>query len=191
MTSQDRTAISKRLSYVLRHRPDSIGIQLTEAGWTDVEQLLDGLALHGLPLSLYVLKEVVETNPKRRFEFSPDGSEIRARQGHSVDVDLGYEPVAPPRTLFHGTPEVSVESILLTGLERRRRHHVHMSTDRHLMLDVARRRGAPALLKIDAGRMHDDGVEFFVTGNDVWLTEHVPPSYLSRASDLGEMIPPA
>jgi len=33
-------AISKRLSYVLRHRPDSIGITLPADGWVEVETLL-------------------------------------------------------------------------------------------------------------------------------------------------------
>ena len=34
---------SKLLSYVLRHRPDEVGIELDEAGWADVDELIDGL----------------------------------------------------------------------------------------------------------------------------------------------------
>ena len=178
MNDDERKTVSKRLSYVLRHRPDSIGIQLDDAGWAEVEHLLDGLALHGRAISMDVLREVVDTNPKRRFEFSPDNTEIRARQGHSIGVNLGYEPVAPPEILFHGTPETSVASILETGLEKRRRHHVHMSTDRQLMIEVARRRGQPVIIQIESGKMHEAGHEFFVTANGVWLTECVPPRFL-------------
>lgn len=183
MNSNERTVISKRLSYVLRHRPDSIGIQLDEAGWVEIDYLLDGFASHGQAISLGVLREVVDTNPKKRFEFSADGTLLRARQGHSVDVDLGYVPVTPPGILFHGTTRASIASILATGIERRRRHHVHMSTDRQLMLEVARRRGTPVLIRIDAAKMHASGYEFFVTGNDVWLTDRVPPEFLAVISD--------
>ena len=39
----DVVRVSKRLSYVLRHRPDSVGLTLDDAGWVDVEALLDAL----------------------------------------------------------------------------------------------------------------------------------------------------
>ncbi len=179
MNYNRHTAISKRLSYVLRHRPDSIGLRLDQAGWADIEDLLDGLALRGKAVSRDELDEVVKTNPKQRFEIDESGTQIRARQGHSVRVQLGYEPEQPPDLLFHGTPEANLDSILRVGLDKRRRHHVHMSTDRALMLEVARRRGEPVLLRIDARAMHVAGHVFYVTANDVWLTDSVPPQYLS------------
>jgi putative RNA 2'-phosphotransferase len=45
------------------------------------------------------------------------------------------------------------------------------------------RHGKPVLLEIDARRMHQDGHEFFVTGNRVWPTDNVPPKYLRVWSD--------
>ena len=165
--------ISKRVSYVLRHCPDSIGLPLDEAGWADVDALLKGLRIER-----EILVEVVENNPKRRFEFDASGTRIRARQGHSVEVDLGYQPQVPPDVLFHGTPEANLASIRESGLHRAGRHHVHLSTDRALMLEVGRRRGKPALVTVDAARMHADGHQFFLTENGVWLTEAVPAEYL-------------
>lgn len=38
--AQELKRISKSLSYVLRHRPDSIGIELESDGWVAVDQLL-------------------------------------------------------------------------------------------------------------------------------------------------------
>lgn len=178
MNHTERTRLSKTLSYVLRHRPDAVGIMLDEAGWTDADELIDALIAGGTRTSREQIDEVVQTNPKRRFEFSADGTRIRARQGHSVPVDLGYEPVEPPAVLYHGTAERNVESILAHGLHKAKRHHVHMSTDRTLMIEVARRHGAPVLIAIDAARMHGDGHTFFKTENDVWLTDTVPPKYL-------------
>ena len=127
MNREERTAISKRLSFVLRHRPDSIGIQLDDAGWADVGQLLDGLALHELSMTMDQLEHVTEHCPKQRFEFAPDRAQIRARQGHSIEVELGYTPVKPPDVLFHGTPRSNVDSILESstpaGVEERSECH--------------------------------------------------------------------
>ena len=173
--------ISKRFSYVLRHCPESIGLELGEGGWVEVDDLRAALAEDGVLVSRTLLDQVVGENDKQRFELSQDGERIRARQGHSTEVDLGYEPATPPQVLFHGTADRNLDSIFSQGLLKGRRHHVHMSTNRQTMLEVAARHGKPVLLSIDAGRMHAEGHEFFVTGNGVWLTDHVPPEYLSVA----------
>jgi len=170
---------SKRLSYVLRHKPDAVGIALDASGWVPVDRLLAALQEHGDTVSRADLQHVVETNSKKRFEFDPSGTSIRASQGHSVDVELGYEPSAPPDVLFHATPEQSLASILATGLDKRARHHVHMSTNRETTIEAARRRGKPVLLAIDSAKMHADGCRFYKSPNAVWLTEHVPPPYLT------------
>lgn len=82
------TAGSKFLSYVLRHRPESIGLVLDKQGWADVTELLAKTNATGTELTLDQLKFIVETNDKQRFVFSDDASRIRAAQGHSIDVDL-------------------------------------------------------------------------------------------------------
>jgi putative RNA 2'-phosphotransferase len=125
------------------------------------------------------LERVVAENDKQRFEFSEDGLRIRARQGHSTEVELGYEPATPPDVLYHGTATRHLDSILQHGLVKGRRHHVHMSTNKETMIQVGMRHGKPVLLSIDAKRMLADGHTFYVTGNHVWLTDHVPPEYLT------------
>ena len=169
---------SRFLSLVLRHRPETIGLKLDAAGWTSVEQLLTRCAAAGQAMTLEDLCQVVETNTKRRFEFSEDGLRIRARQGHSIQVELGYEPARPPDTLYHGTAERNRSSILARGLLKGRRHHVHLSVDVATARMVGSRYGEPVVLRIDAGRMYLDGCVFYRTGNNVWLTEHVPVMYL-------------
>ncbi|REK11973.1 MAG: RNA 2'-phosphotransferase [Planctomycetota bacterium] len=171
--------ISQRLSFVLRHRPDSIGLELQDGGWIDVDALLAALARDGKPVAPETLQLVVAENDKQRFEFSEDELRIRARQGHSTKVDLKYEPASPPDLLYHGTATRHLDSIFEQGLLKGNRHHVHMSTNKGTMIQVAMRHGKPVLLSIDARQMFADGHEFFVTGNKVWLTEHVPPKYLT------------
>ncbi|WP_254509440.1 RNA 2'-phosphotransferase [Anatilimnocola floriformis] len=183
MNAEKRKKISKSLSYVLRHQPDSVGLELGENGWVEVTELIAAFRKHGKELSLDSLREVVAENDKQRFEFSEDKTRIRARQGHSVDVDLGYEAATPPELLFHGTAVHNLDSIMATGLNKGNRHHVHLSTNKQTMLQVAQRHGKPVVLAVAAGKMVSDGHLFFVTGNQVWLTEQVPPQYLSVNSD--------
>ncbi|MGE0786912.1 MAG: RNA 2'-phosphotransferase [Sandaracinaceae bacterium] len=178
MTEDERTVVSKFLSFVLRHRPDEIGLTLDAAGWAYVDELLERCADHGRPLERADLDEVVRTSPKRRFAFSDEGDRIRANQGHSTKVELGYAAVAPPALLFHGTAERHLAAIRATGLQRMKRHHVHLSADEATARTVGARKGKPIVLRVDAAAMHTAGHAFFVTPNGVWLTEDVPPQYL-------------
>ncbi|HEX9048259.1 MAG TPA: RNA 2'-phosphotransferase, partial [Verrucomicrobiae bacterium] len=94
---------SKFLSLVLRHEPERVGVKLDEAGWIGVTELLRAANQHGVALTLDELKQIVATSDKKRFAFSDDGLRIRANQGHSIEVDLQYEPQIPPELLYHGT----------------------------------------------------------------------------------------
>lgn len=44
MKPQDNTGTSKFISRILRHHPESIGIQLDEHGWARVDELIAGIA---------------------------------------------------------------------------------------------------------------------------------------------------
>jgi putative RNA 2'-phosphotransferase len=170
--------ISKFLSLVLRHRPERVGLTVDEAGWVSVTVLLQACSQHGFPLTLDELQEVVVNNDKSRFAFSSDGAFIRANQGHSISVNLGYEPVTPPEYLFHGTADRFLPSIQEQGLLKRQRHHVHLSSDEETAHRVGQRHGRPAVLKVDSGAMERDGYLFYLSENGVWLTDRVPSQYL-------------
>lgn len=178
MNKKNLVSHSKQLSLVLRHQPDRAGVTLDPQGWASVDDLLRGLAAARPTWNAHVLNEVVVTNDKRRFEFSPDGTRIRARQGHSIEVDLALTPTSPPEVLLHGTVSRYLEQILEEGLKPMNRHHVHLSADLTVATKVGSRRGRPIVLKVNAAGMADAGSEFFVTENGVWLVDHVPPKYL-------------
>ena len=169
---------SKFLSLVLRHEPERAGVVLDAAGWVGVAELLEGCARAGHAISRDELEEVVRTSDKQRFALSGDGTRIRANQGHSVEVELGYEPAAPPEVLWHGTAEQFVASIRERGLVRGSRHHVHLSETEATAAAVGRRHGKLALLRVKAGEMHRAGAVFYRTPNGVWLTEGVGVEYL-------------
>lgn len=183
MDEKRRTNVSKFLSYVLRHEPGAVGLTLDAAGWVEVESLLEACGRHENPLGRAELDEVVATSPKQRFGFSEDGARIRANQGHSTSVDLGYAPVEPPDLLFHGTVASVLPTIRLEGLRRMERHHVHLSQDEATARVVGGRRGKAVLLRIDGRAMHAAGHVFFRTPNGVWLTDAVPPEFVSSVDE--------
>lgn len=169
---------SKFLSFVLRHEPEAIGLTLDPAGWVDVDELLAAMVRHGRGITRATLEEVVATNDKKRFSLSDDGRRIRASQGHSIEVELGYEPAEPPEVLFHGTCERFVDAIQRDGLLRMQRHHVHLTDQVATAVKVGERRGKAVIFTVAAKRMREEGFEFFRSANGVWLTEHVPTKFL-------------
>jgi putative RNA 2'-phosphotransferase len=179
MNEKQMVQLSKQLSYVLRHNPASIGLQLDAGGWCDIEELIVKLtASLGLTVTRVELDQVVEENNKKRFAISEDNTRIRASQGHSITVDLGYIPKTPPDVLYHGTAKQNLESIMKNGLVPGSRHDVHMSKDVETAKNVGTRHGKPVVLEVDAKSMHKAGVEFFESENGVWLTKHVPSEFL-------------
>jgi putative RNA 2'-phosphotransferase len=174
--------ISKYLSKHLRHRPERLGLTPEPGGWVEVEKLLEACRTHHFPVSRQELAEVVARNDKQRFSFDQTGEMIRASQGHSIDVDLGLKPVPPPPVLYHGTGEGSAASILENGLHRMGRHHVHLSRHVDTARRVGARHGRPAVFAVDAAAMEKEGFHFYVSDNDVWLVDAVPPRFLRRVS---------
>lgn len=178
MTDKDIIQTSKFLSLVLRHEPERVGLNLGDAGWIGVDELLVAVNQHGVSLTLDQLKHIVATSDKKRFAFSDDGLRIRASQGHSVEVDLQYTPQTPPELLYHGTAIRFLDAIRKEGLHRMERHDVHLSAETKITLQVGGRHGKPVLLTIRAGDMHRAGHVFRVSANGVWLVKHVPPEFI-------------
>jgi len=145
-----------------------------------VEELLSGCAKNQFFISRAELDEVVAKNDKKRFSFDQTLSLIRANQGHSVEIDLELEPIAPPDVLYHGTGHGAVESILETGLCKMSRHHVHLSVDVATAKIVGKRKGNPVIFVVDAAAMQEKGFLFYRSQNGVWLVENVPPEYLKQ-----------
>ncbi|WP_138732814.1 RNA 2'-phosphotransferase [Modestobacter excelsi] len=174
MSPADVVRLSKRLSYVLRHRPDSVGLTLDDAGWVGVDELLGALRV-----TRSQLEEVVARNDKQRFALDGSGTRIRASQGHSVGVALGYAPAQPPAELFHGTTQRFLARILVEGLRPGARHAVHLSPDVGTARAVGARRGPPVVLRVDAAAMVAEGAVFSRSANGVWLVDAVPPGHLA------------
>jgi len=177
MNDKSLTKTSKFLSLVLRHKPETIGLELDVNGWVGVKELLKKLPQHA-SLNMMDLEEVVATNNKKRFEFNEGKTKIRARQGHSINVDLGLEPKVPPCFLYHGTATRFVDSIKKEGLIKGSRQHVHLSSNHETAVKVGGRHGKVMVLTVRAKDMSEKGFVFYLSNNGVWLTDHVPFEYV-------------
>ncbi|MCD0244657.1 RNA 2'-phosphotransferase [Xanthomonas melonis] len=179
---QPLTDISKFLSHVLRHAPESIGVTLDRDGWVDIDAIIAGAAAAGRHLDVALVKTVVAQSDKQRFTLSDDGLRIRAAQGHSTPtVAVQHQARRPPDVLYHGTATRVLAAILVQGLLPGQRHHVHLSADPDTATTVGARHGTPVVLRVESLQMHAAGITFFQADNGVWLTAHVPPNYLRVA----------
>ncbi len=178
MNEKEQKKKSKFLSLILRHRPEVIGLSLDENGWASVDELLAKAPMGYQNLTFDELKEVVDTNDKKRFAFSDDFTMIRASQGHSLKVDLKLEEKTPPGLLYHGTAIQNLDSIKEQGLIKGQRHHVHLSADKETAVKVGIRHGKPVVLTIAAMNMYQSGITFYQSENGVWLTDQVAVQFI-------------
>lgn len=159
----------KKLSYLLRHDDTH---QFDEHGYRTISDLVNN---HGFTFDL--IQKIVETNDKQRYEFSSDKTKIRARQGHSVDVNVDLKETTPPNILFHGTSITNLQSIKRTGIDKSNRLYVHLSDNEELAYKVGERHGVPYVIKINTKQMVEDGIIFYLSNNNVYLTKFVDKKY--------------
>lgn len=178
--ASDLKYISKFLSYVLRHHPEEIDLQIDNKGWAHLPSLIEKARQNGRTISREQIREIIETGDKKRFSLSDDGQFIRAGYGHSIDVDLGLAPQSPPSHLYHGTAQKNISSIRSTGLQPQSRNLVHLSDNKKDAVSVGGRHGKPVVLTIEAAKMYNEGFPFYQSDSEpgIWLVERVPPDFI-------------
>lgn len=167
--------VSRFISLILRHKPEIIGIELDEHGWANVDELLKGIEI-----DFDTLEKIVREDEKGRYSFNDDKTKIRANQGHSINVDVELEEKIPPDVLYHGTGQKYVDSINKIGLIPKTRLYVHMTEDLEVAKITGMRHGKLIVYQIDAKKMNNDGILFYKSVNNVWLTKDVETKYLKR-----------
>lgn len=180
--SNKQVAASKTMSYALRHRPEEFGLILDKEGWVDVKTFCAALAGRkgGVSLTEEDIAQIIAGSEKKRFEIS--GGKIRATYGHSTENKIEFSPAVPPAVLYHGTSNMALDSIRKDGLLPMNRQYVHLSSDAATARKVGERHDRnPAILTVDAAKMHADGMKFFHSANDgTWMCEKVPFRYVTK-----------
>ena len=176
--SKDRLSVF--ISLILRHKPSEIGITLDKHGWANVKELIAGINNTGRKIDMEVLEEIVRTDNKGRYSFNENKTLIRANQGHSIPVDIEFKEVVPPDVLYHGTATKSLDSIKQQGIKSMSRLYVHLSKDLETAIKVGERHGKCVVLVIDTKKMSDNGIKFYLSENDVWLTKYIDWQYVKE-----------
>ncbi len=177
----DYIALSKEISYALRHAPWEYELELDEKGFVPVEQLLAALN-EGVgrkhPITVDDLNEIIRTSEKKRHEIV--GDKIRALYGHTTPRKIAKEATEPPALLYHGTARRFLNAILQEGLKPMARQYVHLSVDVDTAKRVGSRRDArPVLLAVHAKLAASEGLSFYIGNDKVWLADEVPAKYLN------------
>lgn len=180
-SKQDQKTLSKFLSKVLRHEPSAANVSLDARGFCEIDALLKG-ASHKLrfPVSredLIELAQPVEGDKKQRFEV--EGDYIRAGHGHSVTIS-SYETLDPTGPLYHAAPQSAIEAIKSEGLLPMTRQKVHLSYDRKITLEAARRKSRDVrLVEVLYRAAQAEGHEFFKSADPrIVLCDALPPKHL-------------
>lgn len=173
---KNQTKISKQMAYLLRHNPS--GMQISSEGFVDFEQLLKRLQDRRPELSKEDIREVVERDPKGRYEIK--GNKIRARYGHSIDANPTLTPAAAD-ILYHGTTPKAAEKILEEGLKTKSRQKVHLSATVEDAIQVGKRRtDNPVILEVNVKEASGKGVNVERASDKVYVADEIPAEHISR-----------
>lgn len=172
--------ISRFMSLLLRHKPFEYGLDMDEFGYVNVDDLIRVINREGFGITSRDVERIVAEDEKQRYSFSEDRTKIRANQGHSIHVNLQLQPTEPPEVLYHGTAVRFRDSIMREGIKKQGRQYVHLSSDAETAAKVGRRHGKLFIFVVESRQMYKDGYKFYLSQNNVWLTDYVPPKYLKE-----------
>lgn len=191
MNEEKRIRCSKFLALILRHQPESVGLILDPEGWAPIADVLAACRKKNRALTFPELEELLALDEKKRYSLDETRTKIRANQGHSTAVELTFEERTPPALLYHGTVERFLPGIFEQGLKPGNRHHVHLTESRETAQKVGARRGKPVILTVNAEAMAQAGHRFYISENDVWLTDAVPAQFLNPPDHSSNSCPPS
>ncbi|KAF2077056.1 hypothetical protein CYY_001623 [Polysphondylium violaceum] len=192
----NKVSVSKSMSYILRHGAEKEKINIDKEGFV----LLDDMLRHALFKNVTVdtIIDIVKTNDKQRFflEKRPQDNRyyIRANQGHTLkQVDeLELRKLEDPGEVpmvIHGTFKKHFDSILEKGLCKMERNMIHFAIGISNDVVSGIRTNSNMIIYIDLARAMKDGVEFFISTNNVVLTPGVdnsgvlPSKYFKKITD--------
>lgn len=167
---------SIKLSYLLRHSPESANLIMNENGWVSISMINENT-----DIDRETIFKITEEDSKNRYEISVDKLFIRARQGHSIPhIEIELIEENPSGVLYHGTTIDAFNSILSTGkIIPMSRNYVHLTDDLETAISVANRRKKKiVILELNTEEMIKSGFRFYKTSNNVWHVTEVPLRFI-------------
>jgi len=150
-------------------------------GWIDVKDIIRQFKKGGKRyhwLRPHHFTAIAETDPKGRYEVR--GNTIRATYGHTVEIELDLPTDNIPDALYFPCDPKQTENLLEVGISPSGRAHVHLSATIRNAAEAGHVHFAlPTILEVDTAQMYAAGETIWHAGITVYLTENVPPQYLS------------
>ncbi|CAK5267396.1 unnamed protein product [Mycena citricolor] len=187
------TALSRELSYLLRHGAEREGLPIRVDGYVSVDSLLKHRAFRGT--TLQELMHIVETDGKARYSLVlEDGLWwVRANQGHSMPVEsprvadrvgvvLDLKRITSAAEVpmaVHGTTLAAWRQISSEGISRMTRQHIHLAQGLTGTVISGMRSSSEIVIFIDVERALDAGIAFFVSSNGVLLSPGNEAGYIA------------
>ena len=168
---------------ILRHFPHQFGISLDKHGWANIEEMAKAISSR-IDRFYWVRKRhivaVALTDEKGRYEVKE--GKIRARYAHTIDVDLSDLPKADVDVLYYPVTQEELDIVMEQGIFPTDRNKVHLSSSLEKALEAGKvRDDSPVILKIDAKKAMEDGIDIRKATDDVYLTDKVDAKYISIA----------
>ena len=185
MSDDQREALSRLMSALLRHIPHEAGLILDEEGFVELSELVKAIRERWRNRDKYRwvtedhVRAIVELDPRGRFEIR--NGKIRATYGHSIKIETTYPEDKEVKILYHGTARENIPSILRQGIIRGRRLYVHLTTNIDIAKEIAQRHSKNiAILVIDAECLRKHGHKIYKASPVIYLTDYVPPQCIRK-----------
>ncbi len=194
LNQEELDILGRTMAGVLRHFPERYNLEMDGNGWVDLNGFLEAVQIRQKRfrwLRSHHVLAMIDTDPKGRYQFR-DGK-IRATYAHSIDVDLDLPTRDIPDELFYPSTKEELDILMETGLKPSDRKHVHLSKAFENAMEAGRVRDPfPVIMRIDTKTMIADGLVVKKAGTTVYLTDDVPPKYITVMEEsLGPEVPKA
>ena len=182
MSDKELDRVGRVVTGILRHFPERFSVELDQHGFIPVTDLVEAIKSRNRSFGWLKEEHVIalcETDEKGRYQIK-DGK-IRATYAHTISVDLSDLPKDNiPETLYYPTSEEEAPMLLERGISPMDRSFVHLSGTREKAVEAGMVSNEnPIILRIDAKKMIEEGMEVYRAGREVYLTKEVPAGFVS------------
>lgn len=186
----------KFIAFALRHKAIELGLDIDEAGFVNVEELISLPHAQKFHFTLEGIKEFVRKDKKKRYQLvDRPPLFIRAVQGHSIrkvsdDNSLNLiDNIFLYPIVAHGTYHNAWEFIKNTGLNRMSRNDIHFSigypNDDYVLSGM--KNDTEVIVEINAPLAWFNDIKVYISSNRVILSPGVdgviPTPYFKKVVD--------
>ena len=182
MNDYETKKLSSILVGILRHFPQQFNIELDRHGWGDIEEIAKAISVK-IEKFYWVRKRhivaIALTDEKGRYEVKE--GKIRATYAHTIDVDLSDLPKADIDILYYPVTQEELDIVMEQGIFPTDRSKVHLSATLEKAMEAGKVRDEnPVILKIDAKKAMEDGVDIRKATKDVYVVDKIEAEYITK-----------